>query len=167
LPGRVEEEENGKPVLTGSRGGEGHHLSSWSFTHLGLDMIVSVGTALRAPLEATLVESVYDAGEGNYGGYVLLKHESPLFETFYAFCGHRRGERLPKSGEGLRAGAAFAEIGDSHENGNWFHHTHIRVTTGKGPEMGYLNKGYCSREDLWQMNDLCLSPIPVFRIDQG
>jgi hypothetical protein len=135
------------------------------FIHLGLDVIENVGTALHAPLDATVVESDYEAGEGNYGGYVLLKHESPLFVTFYTFFGHLCKDRLPKSGEEIRAGAAFAEIGDFHENGSWFHHTHIQVITPKGLEMGYLNKGYCSREDLWQMNDLCPSPIPVFRVD--
>jgi len=50
------------------------------FIHLGLDVIVGLGT----PLNATVAESGYESGEGNYGGYVLLKHESPYYETFYS-----------------------------------------------------------------------------------
>ncbi len=135
------------------------------FIHLGLDVIVGLGTPLHAPLHATVTESGYESGEGNYGGYVLLKHESPSFKTFYSFYGHLCKDRLPPTGKMLPAGVAFAEIGDFHENGNWFHHTHIQVITRKGLEMGYASKGYCSEEDLVEMNDLCPSPLPIVKIN--
>ena len=127
-------------------------------------MIVDVGSRLHAPLNARVAESGYESGEGNYGGFVLLQLESPFFETFYSFYGHLRKDRLPASGKAIQAGAAFAEIGDFHENGNWFHHTHIQVITKRGIEMGYLSKGYCSAKDLWEINDLCPSPISLFTI---
>ncbi len=135
------------------------------FIHLGLDVIVELGTSLHAPLDATVAESGYESGEGNYGGYVLLKHEGPAFESFYSFYGHLCKDRLPAAGKTVPAGAAFAEIGDFHENGNWFHHTHIQVITQKGLAMGYAFKGYCSREDLVEMNDLCPSPLPIFKLN--
>ena len=135
------------------------------FVHLGLDVIVSLGTPLHAPLDATVAESNYESGEGNYGGYVLLKHEHPSYEPFYSFYGHLCKDRLPKAGQTFPAGAAFAQVGDFHENGNWFHHTHIQVITRKGLEMGYISKGYCSEKDLMELNDLCPSPIPMFKIN--
>lgn len=134
------------------------------FIHLGLDVIVGLGTSLHAPLDATVAESGYESGEGNYGGYVLLKHESPSFESFYSFYGHLCKDRLPAAGKTVPAGAAFAEIGDFHENGNWFFHTHIQVITRQGLERGYASKGYCTEQDLVQINDLCPSPIPIFKI---
>ena len=136
------------------------------FIHLGLDVIVGLGTPLHAPLDAKIEESGYERGEGNYGGYVLLKHESAYFQTFYSFYGHLCKDRLPAAGKTVRAGAAFAEIGDFHENGNWFHHTHIQVITQKGLERGYVSKGYCNEKDLVEMNDLCPSPIPIFKINK-
>lgn len=135
------------------------------FIHLGLDVIVGLGTPLHAPLNATVEESGYESGEGNYGGYVLLKHESLYFETFYTLYGHLCKERLPVSGNEFRAGDAFAETGDFYENGNWFYHTHIQVITQKGLNQGYLSKGYCSESDLSEINDLCPSPIPIFKMD--
>ena len=135
------------------------------FIHLGLDVIVGLGTPLHAPLNAVVAKSGYESGEGNYGGYVLLKHESPCFETFYSFYGHLCKDRLPADGKKLPAGMAFAEIGDFHENGNWFHHTHLQVITQKGLEMGYLSKGYCAEKDLLEMNVLCPSPIAIFKVD--
>ena len=112
------------------------------FIHLGLDVIVGLSTPLHAPLDAKVEESGYERGEGNYGGYVLLKHESDYFQTFYSFYGHLCKDRLPPAGKTFWAGEAFAEIGDFHENGNWFHHTHIQVITQKGLERGYVSKGY-------------------------
>lgn len=133
------------------------------FIHLGLDVIVGLGKKLHAPLDATVAQGGYESGEGNYGGYVLLKHESPYFETFFSFYGHLCKDRLPAVGQTFPAGAIFAEIGDFNENGNWFHHTHIQVITRKGMECGYVSKGYCREEDIFQMNDLCPSPIPIFK----
>jgi hypothetical protein len=133
------------------------------FIHLGLDVIVGLGTPLHAPLNATVVEIGYESGEGNYGGFVLLQHESGDFETFYSFYGHLSKDRLPKVGKEYPAGTVFAEIGNFHENGNWFYHTHIQIITPKGLDQGYLSKGYCSQTELGEINDLCPSSIPLFK----
>jgi len=133
------------------------------FIHLGLDVIIDLGTSLHAPLDATVAEVGYESGEGNYGGFVLLQHECAKFETFYSFYGHLCKNRLPASGTHCRAGEPFAEIGDFHENGNWFHHTHIQVITQEGLNQGYLSKGYCSVSDLKNINELCPSSIPLFK----
>jgi murein DD-endopeptidase MepM/ murein hydrolase activator NlpD len=135
------------------------------FFHLGLDVIVDLGTWLHAPLDAVVAESGYESGEGNYGGYVLLEHSDPHFETFYSFYGHLCNDRLPPFGQSLAAGEAFARIGDFHENGNWFHHTHIQVITRRGRAAGYLSKGYCAVHDLPEINQRCPSPIPIFRVN--
>ena len=133
------------------------------FIHLGLDVIVPLGTPLRAPLDAEVHTSGYESGEGNYGNYVLLKHASPHFETFYSFYGHLAGKQLPEAGQRFSAGEIFARIGDFQENGNWFHHTHLQVITRKGLDQGYLTKGYCAASDLAEINGLCPSPIPLFK----
>ncbi len=133
------------------------------FIHLGLDIIILLHTPLHAPLDAVIQESGYESGEGNYGGYVLLKHQSPYFETFYSFYGHLQKDRLPSQGQFFQAGEPFARIGDFHENGNWFHHTHLQVITQKGLDEGYISKGYCAEKDLGTINDLCPPPIPLFR----
>lgn len=134
------------------------------FYHLGLDIIVPLGTPLHAPLDARVKESGYEAGEGNYGAHVLLIHESPDFETFYSFYGHLNKEKLPVVGTKFTAGEAFSYIGGFHENGNWFYHTHLQVITQKGLEQGYLSKGYSAAEDLAVMDELCPSPLSLFRI---
>ncbi|MEA3362121.1 MAG: peptidoglycan DD-metalloendopeptidase family protein [Thermodesulfobacteriota bacterium] len=134
------------------------------FYHLGLDIIVPLETPLYAPLAATVKESGYEEGEGNYGGYVLLQHDNPGFDTFYSFYGHLQKKSLPGAGRQFAAGDAFALIGDFHENGNWFYHTHLQIITKKGLEQGYLSKGYCTAADLSVMDSLCPDPLSLFRV---
>lgn len=134
------------------------------FYHLGMDVIVPLGAKLRAPLAAVVQETGYEAGDGNYGGYVLLRHDSRKHAPFFTFYGHLRRKWFPPDGAKLNPGDVFAEIGDFHENGGWFHHTHIQVITEEGMERGFISKGYCSAETLAEINDLCPSPLPLFRV---
>lgn len=129
------------------------------FIHLGVDIIVDLGTPLHAPLDGIVCESGYESGEGNYGGHVLLRHESPHFDTFYSFYGHLCRSKLPEAGAEIAGGEPFAEIGDFHENGNWFYHTHLQIITELGFAEGYISKGYCSENDLLKMDKRCPSPL--------
>lgn len=133
------------------------------FYHLGMDIIVPVGTSLCAPLKAVVVESGYEDGEGNYGAFVLLRHDCQNVAPFFSLYGHLSLQHLPTEGQRLGAGEKFSTIGDFSENGNWFHHTHLQVITEKGLAEGYLSKGYCTKSDLSEMNELCPSPVPLFR----
>lgn len=132
------------------------------YYHLGVDIIVPLGTDCHAPLRAVVAEAGYEEGQGNYGGYVMLRHEGD-FQSFYSFYGHLNRQALPEKGTLLQPGDAFAKIGDFHENGFWFHHTHLQVITEQGLVRGYGLKGYCSEKDLGDINDLCPSPLPLFR----
>lgn len=134
------------------------------YFHLGLDVIVDLGTSLHAPLDGVVKESGYEAGEGNYGGNVLLMHQSPLFETFYSLYGHLNREKLPEPGQTFKAGEVFAFIGDFHENGNWFYHTHLQVLTQRGYDQGWVSKGYCAAKDLALMDAICPSPLSLFKV---
>ena len=134
------------------------------FFHLGLDIIVPLGTRLHAPLSAVVDAAGYEEGEGNYGGYILLRHDAEAFETFYSFYGHLCPGTLAAVGTRLAAGEVFGAIGDFHENGNWFYHTHLQVITRKGIAAGYVSKGYCAAGDLPDMESLCPSPLMLFKV---
>lgn len=134
------------------------------FIHLGLDIIVERGTVLHAPLDSVVAQCGYESGDGNYGGYALLRHESPDFTTFYSLYGHLGKDSLPAEGSVVPGGRPFAEIGDFHENGNWFFHTHLQIITERGVAEGYISKGYCNIKDLERMHDLCPSPLHLFTL---
>jgi hypothetical protein len=133
------------------------------FHHLGLDIVVALGTELHAPLAAVVEQSGYEPGDGNYGGHVLLRHEGSGFETFFSLYGHLGVDSLPARGKRLQPGQVFAATGDFEENGNWFHHIHLQVITAAGIDAGFAFKGYCAADDLRRMEALCPSPIPLFK----
>ena len=134
------------------------------FYHLGIDIVVPLHAVLHAPLGGVVRETGREEGEGNYGGYVLLEHGHPAFETFFSFYGHLDPDTLKPEGTALRAGDPFARIGDFLQNGNWYHHTHLQIITQRGLAAGYLHKGYCSRKDLEAINAFCPDPLPLFII---
>jgi len=134
------------------------------YYHLGIDIIVSLGTPLYAPLDSVVHTSAYESGDGNYGAHVLLRHESPDFETFYSLYGHLDRQRLPEINSFLKAGEPFAFIGDFPDNGNWFYHTHMQIITQTGLDQGYLSKGYCALKDLEKIDLFCPSPFSLFKV---
>lgn len=131
------------------------------YFHLGIDICAPAGTPVFAPFDGVVEESGYEEGEGNYGGYVILKHSPAGCEPFYLLFGHMAVESLPETGRVLKAGEQTAVFGDIHENGGWNWHTHIQVITESGREKGYFMKGYCSEKELKVIDSLCPSPVPL------
>ena len=132
------------------------------FYHLGLDIIVPADTKLHCPLTAVVKDAGYEEGRGNYGGYILLEHSAPEFETFYTLYGHLNPNSLAPAGTKLAPGEVFGLTGEFDENGSWFYHTHLQILTFKGLAQNMQFKGYCRSEDLKQMDRLCPSPAPLF-----
>ncbi len=132
------------------------------FFHLGLDITAPLGATLFAPLAGTLVESGYEKGEGNYGGYAVLKHTGN-FDTFYSFYGHLSPETVVQEGTELKAGEPFARLGDYDQNGNWFYHTHLQVLTEKGYGDGFVHKGYCTEKMIATIGEYAPSPLFLLR----
>jgi len=97
--------------------------------HLGVDIFCPPGTSVHAPLEAT-VECVHNnTGALDYGPVVILRHEPDNCPPIYSLYGHLAWSSVSSllPGQTLRAGEAFAEIGQSHENGGWTPHLHIQL----------------------------------------
>jgi len=117
------------------------------YYHLGLDLNFPKHTPIYAPIKAEVVQSQYEEGEGNYGGLVVLKC-CENGTTFYLVFGHLERAGLPEVGRILVAGEQFARVGDFDENGAWYHHIHLQVLTEKAYREGWVNKGYCTLEDI-------------------
>lgn len=135
--------------------------SEQRYFHLGVDICAPAGTPVYAPFDGVVFDSGYEEGEGNYGGYVILRHELQGCEPFYLLFGHMSLASLPDKGKALRAGDEVAKFGDLHENGGWNHHTHIQVITETGRDAGFFFRGYCSLSDLPVIDSLCPSPVPL------
>lgn len=126
--------------------------------HLGVDLWAPAGTLVLAPL-AAMVHALRDnAGFGNYGPTVILRHELPEY-TFYTLYGHLSRSSLPalQVGQLLAPGQAFAALGPYPENGDWPPHLHFQIITDL---RGYAGDfpGVCSKPEAEQFAQLCPDP---------
>ena len=130
------------------------------YYHLGVDINFPTYTPIYAPLNAVIVRSEYEEGEGNYGGLAVLKcHENG--STFYLLFGHLERASLPTKGAKVAAGEQIAKIGDFHENGAWYPHLHLQVLTEKAYNEGWVNKGYCTLSDIPTISQYAPDPTPL------
>ncbi|MDD5056073.1 MAG: peptidoglycan DD-metalloendopeptidase family protein [Candidatus Peribacteraceae bacterium] len=130
--------------------------------HVGLDITALPGTSLYAPIDSTVFRIGKEEGIGNYGGYVMLRHELEA-DVFYSFYGHLNARHIVKQGDKLAMGQRFAVIGDWQDSGGWFTHTHLQILTQQAVDAGRMFQGYVAPEDLPTLNDFFPSPYPLFR----
>jgi 4-aminobutyrate aminotransferase-like enzyme/Ser/Thr protein kinase RdoA (MazF antagonist) len=97
--------------------------------HLGIDLFVEPGTAVRAPLEGTVQLLADNAARLDYGPLVVLRHEPEDGVTFFTLYGHLSQDTLPalRVGQCVAAGQVFARVGAPPSNGDWAPHVHVQV----------------------------------------
>ncbi len=124
--------------------------------HLAVDAFAPAGTALHAPLDAT-VHVVEDRPYHlDYGGVVILRHETPEGDAFFTLYGHLDPECCGRLTPGDRVvkGEAFCRLGDMYQNGGWSPHVHFQLALsvegigadwpGVGdPDEMYMWRGFC------------------------
>lgn len=132
------------------------------YYHLGLDIIVPYDTPLFAPLDAEVYALGKETKIGNYGGYVMLKHEEKGV-PFYSFYGHLKTPHLLTIGDTVQAGQEFARIGKESDSGGWFCHTHLQILTQEAVDKGYTDWGYISPEFIPRVEHYFPSPYYLFK----
>ena len=136
-----------------------HMVTTGRYYHLGIDINVPCGTKLYTPFDCEVESVKYEEGEGNYGGIIVHKCQNPQIGIFYLLFGHLAIQTLPQPGIMLKKGEPFAQIGDMSQNGNWFYHTHLQVLTQKAINEGWIEKGYCNKNEIATIGDLCPNPL--------
>jgi 4-aminobutyrate aminotransferase-like enzyme/Ser/Thr protein kinase RdoA (MazF antagonist) len=134
--------------------------------HLGLDIFAPAGTALHAPLAAK-VEAI-DNRQANldYGGVVILRHQSPRGDDFYSLYGHLNPSSVTqlKVGQELSAGDVFAHLGEPSHNGGWDPHVHVQLALSiEG--MGYDWPGAVDPDDINLWQSVCPNPSLLLNLN--
>lgn len=132
------------------------------YYHLGLDIAVPYDTPLFAPLKAEVVKVGKETDLGNYGGYVMLKHQKNGV-IFYSFYGHLKTPHLVSVDEKIKARQEFARIGKESDSGGWFCHTHLQILTQQAVDDGYTDWGYISPQLMPQVEKYFPSPYFLFK----
>ena len=131
--------------------------------HLGIDFWLPHGTPVHALLDGEVVTAVNDAGDKEYGGLVILRHEAENL-SFYTLHGHLSVSSATrwKPGDRIAKGEEIAILGNYPENGNWPPHLHFQVMLSMldfsidFPGVAYYNQ-------ISVFRDLCPDPNLLFR----
>lgn len=131
--------------------------------HLGVDLWVPPGTPVHALFDGEVVFAVNDAGDKEYGGLIILKHQAGDL-PFYTLHGHQTIESALKlkPGDRIKKGDQVGIIGAPPENGNWAPHLHFQLMLSL---LNYKNDfpgvAYPSELKIWQ--SICPDPNLLFR----
>lgn len=121
--------------------------------HLAVDAFTSAGTPMFAPLRGTVFVAEYREGHLDYGGVIILRHETPQGDPFYTLYGHLDPEFLTrlKVGQVIDKGEAFCRLGDPTMNGGWAPHVHFQLAmTTEGIEADWPGVGDPDEMYFWR-----------------
>jgi 4-aminobutyrate aminotransferase-like enzyme/Ser/Thr protein kinase RdoA (MazF antagonist) len=127
--------------------------------HLGLDLFVPAGEAVYAPFDGEVVAVAVRPAAQDYGGTLMLRHETPDGTPFWLLVGHLAHEVTTRVRVGQRVarGERVATVGTSDENGGWQPHAHLQLfTTLLGRSHDLPGVARRSERDVWQ----AISPDP-------
>jgi 4-aminobutyrate aminotransferase-like enzyme/Ser/Thr protein kinase RdoA (MazF antagonist) len=127
--------------------------------HLGVDVFLPAGEPILAPLDGTVRDAAHRPAAKDWGGIVVLDHETPEGIVFHTLYGHLSAagiERLAP-GDAIRRGDVVGELGDEAENGGWAPHLHLQLlTTDLGRGADAHGVGTLAERDVWES----VSPDP-------
>ena len=133
--------------------------------HMAVDAFAPAGTDIRAPLEATVYFTQDRAFRLDYGGMVILAHETPGGDAFYTLYGHLEPASFAHLAEGDRIarGEVFCRLGTPAQNGGWSPHIHFQLAlTVQG--LGRDWPGVADPDQFWFWRAICPNPAPLLNL---
>jgi 4-aminobutyrate aminotransferase-like enzyme len=146
---------------------EGNDGPEWRTLHTAIDLFMTAGSPIFAPLDGVVHSFQNNAAERDYGPTILLEHTvtdgdgadegGPL--TFYTLYGHLSLDSLDGlyEGKSVARGERIARVGDETVNGQWPPHLHFQIIADLlGKRGDYPGVALWSQRETW----LSLSPDP-------
>ena len=132
--------------------------------HLGMDLWTKAETPILAAVDGTVHGFDFNAGKGNYGPTIILKH-CVENETFYTLYGHLSMESIEnlEIGTVFKKGQKMATLGDASVNGGYAPHLHFQIIKDIKNCLGDY-PGVCSKNDLDYYLENCPNPNSLLRI---
>lgn len=133
--------------------------------HLAVDAFAPAGTPLHAPYDGTVFVAENRTGHLDYGGVVILSHETPEGDAFYTLYGHLNPEFMDrlKPGDVVKKGEAFCQLGDASQNGGWAPHVHFQLAlTTEGIEADWPGVG--DPDEMYMWRAICPNPAALLNL---
>jgi len=121
-----------RAIYTSALFGSGNPVDERRTIHLGIDLLVPAGSAVRAPLDGVVHAMAHNDAPLDYGPVVILRHSfnGPAgAEEFFTLYGHLTRQTLSRLRvcQNVARGEKFAEVGAIQENGGWMPHLHFQI----------------------------------------
>ncbi|MFC3614089.1 aminotransferase class III-fold pyridoxal phosphate-dependent enzyme [Lutimaribacter marinistellae] len=133
--------------------------------HIAVDVFAPAGTPLYAPLSGRVEVVENRDNHLDYGGVVILHHETPQGDVFYTLYGHLDPEACDrlKPGDPVAQGAAFCKLGDKYQNGGWVPHVHFQLAlTTAGMQANWPGVADPDELELWHA--ICPNPAALLNL---
>lgn len=134
--------------------------------HLGVDIFAPAGTPVHAPLRGKVVIAEHRADPLDYGGMIILAHDTPQGDRFYTLYGHLDPDFIEhlKTGTMIERGCAFCRFGAQSVNGGWAPHLHFQLLmTAEGMAPSW--PGVADPDDLKMWEALCPNPASLLNLE--
>ncbi|NRB18259.1 MAG: aminotransferase class III-fold pyridoxal phosphate-dependent enzyme [Rhodobacteraceae bacterium] len=142
-----------------------YKVSDRRTVHLAVDGFAAAGTPLYAPLRGEVFVVENRDNHLDYGGVIILRHETPAGDAFYSLYGHLDPECCDRlhPGDVIDKGAAFCRLGDASQNGGWAPHVHFQLAlTTEGIEADWPGVGNPDEMYLWRA--ICPNPAALLNL---
>jgi murein DD-endopeptidase MepM/ murein hydrolase activator NlpD len=133
--------------------------------HLGIDLWIAVGTTIFTPFNGEVFSVKNNAGTGDYGPTIILKHQLDGVE-FYTLYGHLSLDSIQKlhPGDFFETGAPLCQLGSSPENGEWAPHLHFQILTNLDDFNDGDYPAVCTKADQEKFANYCPNPNLILQI---
>ena len=134
--------------------------------HLGVDCWLPSGTSVHALFDGEVITAVDDKGPKEYGGLIILKHQTEEFD-FFTLYGHLSVESVlnKKTGDKIKQGDRIGKLGIYQENGNWVPHLHFQLMLSMlNYQNDYPGVAYFNQIDVWK--SICPDPNLIFKLKE-
>ncbi len=115
------------------RSGQFGSANAWSMErrtiHLGIDLFAAAGTPVVASLGGVVFKTANIDRPLDYGGLVILQHETGSAESFFSLYGHLDPKSLDglNPGQRVEPGQMIGKLGETAVNGGWPPHLHFQI----------------------------------------
>ncbi|MFK7784320.1 MAG: peptidoglycan DD-metalloendopeptidase family protein [Crocinitomicaceae bacterium] len=133
--------------------------------HLGIDLWIEAGTKVYTPYEGEVFSVKNNAGVGDYGPTIILKHELDGV-VFYSLYGHLSLDSIRnlKKDDVFSTGDELCEIGNYPENGHWAPHLHFQLMTNMDNFSDGDYPAVCTENDKAKFANYCPNPELMLQI---
>ncbi|MFN8670029.1 MAG: aminotransferase class III-fold pyridoxal phosphate-dependent enzyme [Gemmatimonadaceae bacterium] len=142
-----------------------HPIADRRSVHIGVDIFLPPGSPVHAPCDGVVDTVEFREARLDYGGMVVLRHETPSGDPFWTLYGHlsRASAEALRPGQAVTRGERFAALGTMEENGGWDPHLHFQLAMlTDGMEGDW--PGVADPDDLALWSAICPNPAALLNL---